>query len=474
MKRIKLKFFGFLFIIAHVCHGQFFYTDYQEGKYWIQTNSAMLSSPLVQQNSYWSSYVSDKYKKKNNGHSFGIFGHFRQDNDLLGIFQNSDLIGNGAISTYRYISPHVEIMNSMFFTYDRLEAERGFVRTIKNVTMYTNQAYLRVFNSWKDLDYSIKIGRDFLRVGHGLNANLFLSDFSRPFDQFTLEANLGKLNALFSAIELDTLLEHNRYLYMHSFGYQSERFSITFGESIIATGISKSINIQYLNPFNFWSWENLGSTNKGLNAFLYVGMTWLPRKGLRFYGEAIIDDINFHQKDAFYLNRFGYLLGFQKTGFPLKSSNLWIEYSNVLNQVYQSYHPTHIYTHRGFPIGHYLGNDFNNLRIHYSHLIMSGQMKPFIDISYLLDGSNGLDTLFDNPWENEKGEFFEDYEPPSNPTPPVTKWIELEIGVELNTGYDSYITITGQYQLLQLSSSSSNFGIGIRFWTFFQIPFKHK
>ena len=41
---------------------------------------------------------------------------------------------------------------------------------------------------------------------------LFLSDFSRPFDQFTLKAKLGKLSALFSAIELDTLLEHNRYL----------------------------------------------------------------------------------------------------------------------------------------------------------------------------------------------------------------------------------------------------------------------
>ena len=154
---------------------------------------------------------------------------------------------------------------------------------------------------------------------------------------------------------------------------------------------------------------------------------------------------------------------------------MWVEYANVLNQVYQSYHPTHIYTHRGFPIGHYLGNDFNNLRIHYSHLIMSGRIKPFIDISYLLDGSNGLDTLFDNPWENEKGEFFEDYEPPSNPTPPVTKWIELEIGVELNAGYGSYITITGQYQAKSIDNESfSNFGLGIRFWTYFQIPFKHK
>jgi len=50
----------------------------------------------------------------------------------------------------------------------------------------------------------------------------------------------------------------------------------------------------------------------------------------------------------------------------------------------------------------------------------------------------------------------------------------LEFGIELNAGYDSYITITGQYQLILLSQSSSNLGIGIRFWTYFQIPFKHK
>ena len=32
----------------------------------------------------------------------------------------------------------------MFFTYDRNEAKRGFVRTIKNITMYTNQAYINI------------------------------------------------------------------------------------------------------------------------------------------------------------------------------------------------------------------------------------------------------------------------------------------------------------------------------------------
>ena len=483
MARIKLNFFVFSFIIAHVCHGQFFYTDYQEGEYWLQTNSAIFNLPLTKQNSYWSNYLSDKHKEQNNGHSFGGFGHLMKGNDLFAIYQNSDLIGNGALSMYRYNSPHVEIMNSMYFTYSHKQASRGFVRTIKNVTMYTNQAYIKLKKKFNDNNYSVKIGRDFLVIGHGINGSLFISDYSRPFDQITLTGGFGRFEGLLTIIELDTFYQYDRYLYIHSLVYKTKQLKITVGESILETGLNKSINIKYLNPFHLWGWEGNGSGIKGINGFLFAGFTWFPKKSIRLFGEILIDDINFHKKDAFYLNRFGYLLGFQKTGFPLKSSNIWIEYANVLNQVYQSYHPTHAYIHHGFPVGHYLGNDFKNLRIHYAHLMKSGRIKPLIDISYLLDGSNGLDTPFDNPWENEKGEIFEDYKPPSHPTPPVTTWIELEIGVELNTGYGSYITITGQYQSKYIkypisldddSSSSSNFGFGIRFWTYFQIPFKHK
>ena len=45
----------------------------------------------------------------------------------------------------------------------------------------------------------------------------------------------------------------------------------------------------------------------------------------------LIDDINFHKKDAFYLNRYGYSFGFHQTGFPRNTSNLNIEskYSEI-------------------------------------------------------------------------------------------------------------------------------------------------
>ena len=105
----------------------------------------------------------------------------------------------------------------------------------------------------------------------------------------------------------------------------------------------------------------------------------MPKSGLRIYGELLIDDINFHQKNAFYLNRYAFLFGLHKTSLPFLNSSFWFEISNVLNQVYQSYHPTHIFNHMGYPIGHYLGNDFINYRMHYSQLFEGKINKLFID-----------------------------------------------------------------------------------------------
>ena len=464
----KYKLFGLIFCIAHVCHGQFFYTDSQIAYKWLETHSGnfIISSDST---NLWTKYSNNKKLDSEKNHHFGLYLNIKNKSKLKSIYNRTDLIGNGLTTHYKFSIPNVEIMNSMFFTYDSLEASRGFVRTIKNVTMYTNQSYLKVSNETENLEYSVKIGRDFYRISHGINSALYASDYSRPFDQLSLSAEYGKIKGNFSIVQLDTLYDHNRFAYFHSFDYKSDRIHITIGESIISTGERESVNIKYLNPFHFWAWENLGSTNKGLNAFLYTGLTWFPQAGLRLFGEVIIDDVNFHTKDAFYLNRYGYLIGLQKTQFPFKSSNFWIELSNVLNQVYQSFHPTHIYTHRGYPIGHYLGNDFINTRIHYSQIFKEGMVKSFIDLSYLIDGYNGLETPFDNPWEDENGELIEGYVPPSHPTSPKSKWIEIEIGSEVEVRPLTFITISGQYKQSSFSNNSSDLSIGLRFWSYFEL-----
>ena len=454
--------------IAHVCHGQFFYTNPKIASKWLETRSGNFIF-LNDSTNLWTKYNGNKELILNNNHHLGLYINIKNKSKLKSIYKRQDLIGNGLITHYKFAISNFEIINSMFFSYDSLEASRGFVRTIKNVTMYTNQSYLKVSNQTENFKYSVKIGRDFYQIGHGISSALYASDYSRPFDQLSLSAEFGKIKGNFSAIALDTLFEHNRFIYFHSFDYKTDRIHLTIGESIVSTGKKESIKIQYLNPFHFWSWENLGSTNKGLNALLYTGLTWFPKPGLRLFGEIIIDDINFHTKNAFYLNRYGYLIGLQKTQFPFESSNFWFEYSNVLNQVYQSFHPTHVYTHRGFPIGHYLGNDFINTRIHYSQIFKEGHIKLFIDYSYLIDGNNGLETPFDNPWEDESGNLLEDYQPPSHPTPPISKWAEFEVGSEIRIKPLTYITISGQYHQFTLPNNSSDFVVGLRFWSYFKL-----
>ena len=114
-----------------------------------------------------------------------------------------------------------------------------------------------------------------------------------------MTANYRNLYNKISAIRLDDLDNYERNLYMHSISYKSEKLDFTVGEAIISSGLSESINIKYLNPFNFWSWENIGSTTNGLNAFLFSGMSFKVKPSLNVYFEILIDDVNFHQKMHF-------------------------------------------------------------------------------------------------------------------------------------------------------------------------------
>ena len=459
-------FFIFFLLLYNLCSAQFFYTGYQELENWTKTNNAknVLSSDSL---SSWEKYYLKKKVQFKDNYHFGIFLNLHNASKSNIIANKSDLIGNGLLTYYHFMLPRIEVVNSMFFSNRMQELKRGFVRTIKDVSMYTNQAYLKYSNDISDLKNSIKIGRDFLTEGYGIGSKLFFSDYSRPFDQFTIEAEYGKISGKFTAMNLDIIQNHNRYLYMHSIKYSNTNLSITVGEAIISTGIDKSIDLKYLNPFNFWAWENLGSLTKGLNAFLFTGFEFFSKKKIRVYGELLFDDINFHNSGEYYLNKYAYLIGFHKTSFPFSSSNLWLEHSNVLNQVYQSYHPTHIYTHRGFPIGHYLGNDFINNRFHYSQIIDSVNFKVFFDFSYLIQGVNNIDTPFDNPWEDSAGNKIVNYKHPGFPTPPLTKIIDVDFGIELSLKHLSNLSISIQNQ--KISKNNFQLAYKLRLWSYLDI-----
>ena len=453
------------YCITRFCTGQFFYTGHQE-------NDKLINQLTNKNFSYedsldiWQQYNKKKQIKYKNVHHFGLFLNIKNNSNSHIIHERPDLLGNGFLTNYAFSISNLEIMNSMFFTYDMNEAKRGFVRTIKNVTMYTNQAYLKINQNHNELNYFIKIGRDFLIEGFGKSAKIFFSDYSRPFDQITFAANYKNLNSKLSIISLNELNDFKRLLYLHIFDFKFKKFQIKIGEAAISSGFEESIDIKYLNPFNFWSWENVGSTVEGLNAFLYSGFYWKISSKLNFYGDILIDDINFHQNNAFYLNRYAYLLGIYQSSFLSDSSFIWLECSNVLNQVYQSYHPSHIFTHRNFPIGHYLGNDFINFRIHYSQILKSNK-KFFFEFSHLIKGKNGLDTIFDNAWEDNEGNFIKNYKHPGYPTPPLNYINDSHFGVEIMLKDYSYLTFSLERQ--KTSDKEIVTKLRMRFWKYLNL-----
>ena len=467
MNNNKYKIIGLIFWVAHLCHGQFFYTDYQIGEEWLKTNAGNFND-YSDSSSLWYNYLVEK-GQMNDNQLFGIYFHLNNGDKTKSIYQKSDLIGDGLLTNYQYKSDKIELANSMFFTDEKYNAERGFIRTIKDVTMYTNLAYIKIFNKINELNIQTTIGRNFLEISPGTENRLLLSNYSRPFDQFSLIAKSSKWRGLFSIIQLDTVNQSNRYLYLHTLSYNQDNFSITIGEAILDSGLGKSINLNYINPFHLWSWENISGGDRGVNGFLFFGFTWFPFNTSRVYGELLIDDINFHKKNAFYLNRYGYLIGFHKTGYPMKYSNINFELTSIMHQVYQSYHITHAYTHRGFPIGHFLGNDFINFKLLYSQLLKKGKLRPFVEFSYLEDGYNGIDTPFDNPYEDHNGIVI-DFKPPGHPTRPITKFYEVDFGFEINLYFQTYLTVSGQLQSKSLTDDLiENYGMKIRFWSYLDL-----
>ena len=114
MNNNKYKIIGLIFWVAHLCHGQFFYTDYQIGEEWLKTNAGNFND-YSDSSSLWYNYLVEK-GQMNDNQLFGIYFHLNNGDKTKSIYQKSDLIGNGLLTNYQYKSDKIELANSMFFT----------------------------------------------------------------------------------------------------------------------------------------------------------------------------------------------------------------------------------------------------------------------------------------------------------------------------------------------------------------------
>ena len=99
---------------------------------------------------------------------------------------------------------------------------------------------------------------------------------------------------------------------------------------------------------------------------------------------------------------------------------------------------------------------------------MNQKLKPYITLSYLRDGANGLDTSFDTPWIDDPEVTMQTGYSEPFPTGPVRSITEMELAADYELKNGSLINAGLLYSNGSSSSaSSSGFSIVIRLWLTF-------
>jgi len=359
-----------------------------------------------------------------------------------------------------------KIVNSMFATSDSLESSKGGSKKVKSIYGYTNRAFISTDFEIKNVKNNLLFGREYLSIGQGKYSSLFISKDSRPFDQMLWSIKYKNIVGDLGAIQLDNNNNIKRFLTYHSVSFSSEKLYITFAEAIIYVGESRSLEWQYINPVLFWTPEMVNNSTGDGNGLLFTSIKYILNPSFSLWAELLIDDfqVNNESKGDLEPNEIGILVGLENTGWPIPSSDLWVEYSRITNRTYQTPDVSETYTHRGFPIGHYLGNDFDLLQLHYEQQLMRSitfsyfkpsETKLYLDIGYLRDGANGMDTPFDTPWEDSTVTMETGYSEPF-PTGPITYFTELEAGIDFTFDNGSYLNTGLSWQRKGLQGEVEN------------------
>ena len=379
---------------------------------------------------------------------------------------NNDIYNNGLYSMAELNFGPFKIVNSMFATSDSLESLKGGSKKVKGIYGYTNRAFITTDFELENVKNNILFGREYLSIGHGKFGSLILSNGSRPFDQLLWSIKYKDFAGGLGGIQLENNNNIKRFLTYHTIGFKNDKFSMTFTEAIIYTGVGRSIEWQYINPVLFWTPEMVNNSTGDGNGLLFGSIKYNFNLSLSLWTELLVDDfqVNHESKGDLEPNEIGFLSGVEKTGWPFVSSDLWLEYTRITNRTYQTPDVSETYTHRGFPIGHYLGNDFDMFQLYYSQVNMNGKLKPYISLAYLRNGANGLDTPFDTPWEDSTVTMETGYSEPF-PTGPITYVTEMELAVDYHIRNNSMINGGLLYRRSTLQGETEEeFTFVLRLW----------
>jgi hypothetical protein len=176
---------------------------------------------------------------------------------------------------------------------------------------------------------------------------------------------------------------------------------ISIGESIV---YADKLEILYLIPITFFRIADHYLSRQynaaGGNAQLFASLSSKGHlKNTHLYGTLFIDEITLSGLFDSYKqrNQFGFTLGSSLTDLPVNNLTLKIEYSKIYPYVYQHYIPTTTYESASYVLGHWMGNNTDQVYVSLKYRLLRG-LEAIGWIRYIRQGERGdINKIFTQP-----------------------------------------------------------------------------
>ncbi len=191
----------------------------------------------------------------------------------------------------------------------------------------------------------------------------------------------------------------------------SPTFRLGVGDAVLMVGSSYWVYL--LNPLpplnaldvGFAIFDKELHRKRNDNGAITLDFDWVALPGLRFYGELLIDDVQFVWpvliSPELAPARWGAILGFHWVD-ALPEWSARFEYAVVPNWTYAATAASTHWMARGLPLGHPVGNDFDLWHLRFTRL-QPADLEVWV--SYLRKGEGRVDRFWSSP-EQARGALF--------------------------------------------------------------------
>jgi hypothetical protein len=314
-----------------------------------------------------------------------------------GISSNLLMALNG--SACYSINPTLLLQYSIIIDQDFYSSPDYFGYKWRGFAGYQDQ----IFITFRHNQIQLLFGRDYLVWGYGHTGNLFISDNSRSLDMVKISSHSEHLIINFFVSQLDKMYGAERYLSATKIMFRpTSNITLGLGQSALYGGENRSIDFTLSNPLSFYSLTQ-DNDGKYMNGMLYFDFYGVINNSVNIYGELLIDDFQIDHSAISDLepNEIAFIIGIEGINI-FERIDYWFEFVQVRNRTYNVPDMRNFekFLHRGKPIGHPLGTDFQMISTNFEGWI-SSTINAYGLLAFIRKGEGTIEGSFQEPWLND-------------------------------------------------------------------------